>query len=226
MPLVALLLLLQETTAESRPLAIPPGPPIELDGKLGEAEWQGALRQELTGGGELFLRHDGKLVYLGLRGPKPGWTHVYLGGEDEVRVLHASAALGTATYQKDDLGAWQPTRAFPARDAWKLRSAELTPQMKVAREEHLIAERWVASNTSMGARECEFVLDRRLFSPSTRLALAYVSNPTAPSYWPARLADDCRKRELVTGTTPPDLAFAPETWERLEFTPAAAVPPK
>lgn len=216
----------QATPAESKPLLVPHGPPIELDGKLGETEWKGALRQELTGGGELLLRHDGKNVFLAVRSPKPGWTHVYLAFEDEVRVLHASAALGAAVYRKDDQDAWQPTQTFPTRDDWKLRSAELTPAMAVAREAHLVEERWVASNTTMGPRECEFILDRRLVSPKTRLAVAYASDPAAPSYWPARLADDCRKRELVTGTTPAGLTFAPETWERLELAPAAEPKPK
>jgi hypothetical protein len=216
---MALLALFQTAPDASKPLTVPHGPPIELDGKLGEAEWKIALRQELTGGGELFLRHDAKNVYLAVRAPAPGWTHVYLAAEAEVRVLHASAALGSALYRKDDLGQWQPTQPFPARDGWKLRSAEMTPEQVVARQTHLVEQRWVASNSTMGPRESEFILDRRLFTPETRIALAHVSNPHAPSIWPSGLADDCRKRELLVGTTPNNLSFAPESWERLEFAP-------
>ena len=89
-----LLPVVQETAPEPRPVLVPLGRSIELDGRLAPEEWQGAARHELAAGGELFLQHDERYLYLALRSPKPGLMHAYLFVEEEIRVHHASAALG------------------------------------------------------------------------------------------------------------------------------------
>ncbi len=205
-------------------LAVPVGPAIDLDGRIGAEEWQGALRQPLGVGGELFLRSDEHHLYLGLRGTEDGWSHVYLEDGEELVVRHASAALGSARYARDDLGLWQPLQAFPERGEWALRDPGLTPERRAERQAFLAREGWVASNNTMGKRECELVLARKGLGRRPRLAVVFVSDPAKPLAWPATLADACVQPALLAGTTPADLVFRPESWRRLELAPPA--PPK
>ena len=219
-------LVLQETPhADRKGLIVPSGPEIELDGRLGAEEWKGALRQPLGAQGELLLRRDEHNLYLGLRGPTQAWAHVYVTAGDTVVVRHASAALGTALYRRDEHGKWQPVQTFPERDAWALRDPALTPEMRAARQAFLAKEGWVASNNSMGKNECEVVLARRKLDEEVRVAVAFISNPAAPLVWPVSLADACVQPTLLMGTTPADLVFRPETWGLLELEPPA-VPDK
>lgn len=217
--LLATLALPQTMQPETRGLAVPSGPAIDLDGKLGAEEWQGALRQPLGTAGELFLRRDEHNLYLGLRGPSEGWTHVYVQDGDAILVRHASAALGTALYLRDELGKWQPAQPFPERDGWALRDPGLSPERRAERLEFLEREGWVASNNAMGKKECELVLARRALGEQVRLAVAFVSNPTKPQLWPAALADACALPALLAGTTPADLVFRPETWGLVDLVP-------
>jgi hypothetical protein len=89
------------TEASAAPVPVPHGRAIELGGKLAADEWQDAARHAFANGGELLLKHDGARVYVGVRGGQPGLVHLYLcaaADAAELRVHHASAALGTAIY--------------------------------------------------------------------------------------------------------------------------------
>ncbi len=211
-----------EKTPEKSELLVPSGPAVELDGKLGAEEWKGALAMPLGAGGELLLRHDERYLYVGVRGKGSGWAHLYLQDGDTVVVRHASAALGSAVYAKDELGKWQPTQAFPARDAWALRDSSLTPEARASRQAFLEREGWVASNNAMGKSEFEFILARKGLGEHPLLAVAFLSNPTQPLLFPARLADGCADARLLTGATPNDLDFQPGTWGHLSLAPEAS----
>lgn len=52
--------------------------------------------------------------------------------------------------------------------------------------------------------------------------VAYVGDPAKPLLWPAPLDDACTQRPLLIGTTPGDLVFRPERWERMKLLPPAA----
>ncbi len=199
---------------ETQPLQIPKMKAATIDGKLGEEEWKNALKQELVGGGELRLRHDGNFLYVGVHGIGHGWCHVYVTAGDTIFAHHASAALGTATYvQKGDL--WQPQQTF----VWELRERTFTPQAEAARAAYLKSNGWLANNMNMGTPGIiEFKITHRFLKGEfVRLAVAFASDPEAPQYWPQTLADDCRKRELISGSSPADLKFNRESWAKLEL---------
>lgn len=207
-----------EKPADAKDLTVPMGAAIDLDGKIGEDEWKAALRVPLEGGGALYLRHDAKYVYVGLRGERQGWAHVYVKRGDEVVVRHASASLGTAIYAKSDGGKWQPKKGFPtAGGEWALRETALTPEARTLREKFLAREGWVATNNNMGKTEIELALARNGLGEQPVLAFAYMSDPTKPLLFPPKLADGCTSAELLVGNTPRELAFAPDTWARLRF---------
>ncbi|MFN0241542.1 MAG: hypothetical protein ACKVWV_01490 [Planctomycetota bacterium] len=200
-------------------LAVPLGAAIDLDGKIGDEEWKGALRLPLEGGGALFVRHDAKNVYVGLRGERQGWAHVYVKRGDEVVVRHASASLGTAIYAKSEGGKWQPKQGFPAAGGeWALRETTLTPEVRALREKFLAREGWVATNNNMGKTEIELVLARKDLGERPVLAFAFVCDPTKPLLFPPTLSDGCTSAELLMGNTPSELDFRTDTWSRLRFT--------
>lgn len=198
----------------AQPVQVPKADAIMIDGKLGEEEWKAALKQDLIGGGELRLQHDGNFLFVGVHGTSHGWCHVYVAAGDTIFVHHASAALGTTTYlQKGE--SWQPQQKF----AWELRDRSFTPQAEAARAVYLKSKGWLANNMNMGTPGIiEFKIARKFLKGEiVRLAVVFASDPAAPQYWPETLTDDCRKRELVFGSSPADLKFNRESWANLEL---------
>ncbi len=196
------------------PLQVPKANAPAIDGKLDEGEWKNAFKQELVGGGELFLQHDGNFLCVGVHGTSHGWCHLYVTSGDTIFVHHASAALGTATYLlKGEL--WQPLQTF----VWELRERTFTPQAEAARAAYLKSKGWLANNMNTGTQGIiEFkIAPRFLKGEVVRLAVAFASDPASPQYWPQTLADDCRKRELIFGSSPADLKFNRESWAKLKF---------
>jgi len=201
-----------QTTAQ--PLQVPKANAVTIDGKVDKEEWKAALKQELIGGGELRLQHDGNFLYVGVHGISHGWCHVYVTDGDTIFVHHASAALGTTTYlQKGE--SWQPQKKF----VWELRERTFTPQAEAVRAAYLKSKGWLANNMNMGTPGIiEFKIARRFLKGEiVRLAVAFASDPAAPQYWPQTLTDDCRKRELISGSSPADLKFNRESWAKLEL---------
>lgn len=199
---------------EKTALRVPHANAVTIDGKLREEEWKAALKQTLVGGGELRLQHDGEFLYVGIQSSKPGWAHVYVIDNDTIFVHHASAALGTTTYRQTG-ESWQPRQKF----VWTLRDTSFTPKVEAERAAYLKAQGWLANNMNTGsAGTLEFKIARRFLKrESVHLAFVFASNPASPQYWPETLADDCRKRELVFGSSPPDLKFNRESWAKLEL---------
>lgn len=180
-----------------------------LDGTFSEGEWAGAYVGSLTGGGEVRLMHDGGYLYLGVRRREDLVVTVCLDRGDSVAVLHSSAALGSAVYQRGANG-WDLTRRF----SWSLRDSTTSTGARQEREAHLRREGWVATNAYVGARtDTEF----QLAMPAGRMRLAVVPMSVGENYeetawWPGRLADGCRARDLLSGDPPAQIHFAPETW--------------
>jgi hypothetical protein len=196
-------------------LRIPKGAAITLDGKLEDEEWKNAVTHELVGGGQVLLQHDGRHLFVGIKGVKEGWSHLYLTNGQDVFVLHASAALGATTYSRQSDGTWQPTQPFK----WELRDRSLSQQANAAREDYLQKHGWVATVARMRqATDPEFKVAARLWGGGKfRLAVIFISAPEAPQYWPKTLADDSLKRELLAGNTPAGLKFNSEVWASAEL---------
>lgn len=209
------LLLASQMVANSQTIPIPKGVPIVIDGNCSSEEWQEALRQELAGGGEIFLKHDDTHLYLCLRGAKPGWGHIYLTHDDTIHVLHASAALGTAIYRRGNSEVWQPVQGF----SWTMRDTTLSKEAQAARETFLESHGWVANTMMMGTPETlEFKIARKILNSDTfSCAALFASAPDSPQYWPQSLQDDCLAEDLVRGNTPAGLKFKRESWAKLKF---------
>ncbi len=194
----------------SQTIEVPKGSTITVDGKMNDDEWKDALTQDLKGGGQLKLKHDGEFLQIGLQGGKPGLSHVYLTDGKDIYVLHASAALGQAIYKKEG-EAWQPAQKFN----WGLRDQAANSE---GSSTFLKTNNWLASvpTPATTAREYKVAMkfrDGEIF----RMAAAFTNNPTSPQFFPQTLADDTLKPELLFGSEPPDLNFKTEQWVTLKL---------
>jgi len=165
----------------------------------------------LVNGGTVHLLHDAEFVYIGFHGPPNGWVHVYLADSDSVHVLHASAALGTATYTRQG-ALWSPVRGF----TWEVRGQDLTDALRAERRAFQNRERWVASTMAMGTPgEIEVRIERDWIQSSDAIAFVYATGPDVILYSPESLSDATIAPSLVRGDTPDSLQFTPDLWLRL-----------
>jgi hypothetical protein len=211
--LTTLLVLAGTGSAEVSAAKIPVGKPPTLDGSLAPEEWKDALRVGLTPEGEALLLQDEEALYVGLRVEPNCLPSLALSRGGKILVLHASASLGTAVYERSGEG-WKATRTF----AWRCRDGQTSGAEKAR---FLADEGWFATTIGVGRKgEAEFRIERRLLtgkSPALALVACRLRRgaPTA-CVWPQTLSDGTADQALLFGRTP-DLDFDPETWGRLDL---------
>jgi hypothetical protein len=187
--------------------------PPTIDGTMVPGEWDEAAVGTLTDGSELFLKHAGGYIYLGIRGSTPEMIvgNVFIKRGDEIKILHSSAALGTAIYQKSDEH-WQQTQEF----TWKCRDTSESDSAKAGREAFFSEEGWVSVNSRIGTpNELEYKIE--ITGETLQLAVNIIrsSDPNVKPSWPADLEDDVI---LPTpGGLPPTLVFSLDQWGWLIF---------
>lgn len=212
--LLQLLLLASTSRADTTPTSIPTGETPSIDGTLANGEWKEAVHVELAPEGEAWLLQDEEALYVGLKvGGNCIPSLALLQGDDTVLVLHASASLGTAAYERSG-GEWKATRGFE----WRCRSGRTSDE---DRQRFLADEGWYANTVEDGRKgEAEYRIDRRLLSGATpRLAVvACRLQPMPPTAcaWPPTVEDGTRDQELLFGNTP-NLELEPDTWAPLDL---------
>lgn len=213
LPLLIVLLALpifSQQTDETSTVDVPKASPITVDGKVNEDEWKDSLTLDLKGGGQIKFKHEGEFLLIGVKGGKPGLSHVYLNDGKDIYVLHASGALGQAIYKKEG-ESWQPAQKFN----WELRDQTANSE---GSSNYLKTNKWLASipSPSTTAREYKVAMkfrDGEVF----RLAATFTNNPTSPQFFSSALADDTLKRELLIGSEPRNLNFKKEQWAVLKL---------
>jgi hypothetical protein len=187
---------------------------ITLDGRIDKAEWKSASTREMEGGGNVHLMVRDRLLYVGIHGPSAGTAHVCVHDGKQVRLLHVSAAVGSATYDQGEVG-WRLLTPF----AWALRGGA-DAGAAVERAAYLQKEGWVGTVSRMGP-DREIVIDRSKFgSNRLRMAVAYVATPDnntlgAVSRWPDT-RDSCTEPKTVAGFLPPNAKFLVNDWAVVE----------
>jgi len=176
---------------------------VSVDGEFSPGEWDGALTTALANGGELQLLHDQGYLYLGIRSREMGFGSLCVADGDQVKILHSSAGLGTAIFERDEQG-WKRTQQF-AYCCWQANQGQLN--------RFLEREGWVAS---VGPRGIPEEMEYQIAIPDGALTLAvvYVDDFTFETalYWPANLDDDCLGLALAAEDPPQRLSFSPGTW--------------
>jgi len=199
--------------AEQVAVSVPPGNPPTIDGTLSAGEWEDAAIELLSDGSELLMMHADGYLYLGIRSTtREGFAaNIYVEDNDQVRILHAFAALGTAIYQQGT-DSWQQTRVFD----WKCRGSSNSEAAVAARAAYLQDERWVAGISLMGTpNELEYQIELTSTPRRIAVSLARSSSPDERVFWPATLDDDCIKP--TPGGMPPELHFSPVQWAEIDL---------
>ena len=185
-------------------------PPMQptpiLDGIHSPDEWSPGEEFELSDGSTLYYFKVGDWLFLGIQGASPGALggNIFLHQDNLVRILHISAALGTAEYIPEG-ESWSRIRDFD----WKHRSTGNGEAALAERQAYLEVEGWTAPNAWTGTPQ--HLETQILLQPGARIAVS-LFNSDLPErvVWPVGLQDD-------TSTTFPDglpevLIFAPESW--------------
>jgi hypothetical protein len=186
---------------------------IVVDGRLDEPQWAGAALHESKSGVQVRSVRDSATLFLGITAPVEGFSSVCLGAAGNVRVLHASAALGAVEYRPSGTSWSTSATGF----VYGMRDTSLTDAAAAARRAYLKEHGWVASTARMGGgRTQEFQIDLTRMPKDARLAVAYYGMQGQGSVlsWPDAMhtSDGCAAIELVRGFTPPTLTFDPGRW--------------
>jgi hypothetical protein len=194
-------------------IVVPGGSAPVPDGSMSPGEWDDAWRGELSDGGQILLMHSDEDLYLGLRTNSPDMfvTNIFILQDEQVAVLHSSAALGTAIFSQDGDG-WQQTKGFE----WRCRSTGDGTTAQAERESFLLNEGWLANNSMMGTPE-EVEYQLKISDHPIQLAVQIIPANALDVriYWPLGLADDIV--EPMPGGLSDTLNLDPTQWAVLEF---------
>ncbi len=166
-------------------------------------------------GSELLLMHSGDTLYLGIRSNDEGMIvgNVFLVLGDEITILHSSAALGTAVYQRQN-EIWEQSQAF----TWRCRASDQSERAQEEREAFLAEEGWLAANARMGTpNELEYRIDLSGETPHLAANFLQASAPDVKIPWPANLADDVIRP--TPGGLPQQMRFSTEGWAKITLSP-------
>ncbi len=186
-------------------------PPI-IDGTLSPGEWDTAVIETITDNSELLLMQDDDYLYLGIRSVTPEMigSNIFIEEGGLIRILHTSAALGTAVYQQGPNN-WQRTQDFD----WQCRNTGNSAAAQAERTVYLQENHWLAANSRMGApNELEYQIERNDTAPRIAISVFRSSSPNERAYWPPALNDDTIQPN--PGGLPENLDFSPEQWAILE----------
>ncbi len=204
-------------------LNIPQGRSITADGTEEAGEWNDALGIDFKGGDYIKVKHDGEHLFLSIKGEKLGICSVAIHAEDEIKILHASAGLITAVYEKSG-GHWEQTEEFRSERQEPLRRAK-TDADKMAMK--LAQYKWCANiQTRKGPADfdvqniTEYMISLDLLRNEMSTMSVVFSQRTAReplARAPRSLDDDCLMKSMVHGENIRTLDFMPDTWLRLKW---------
>jgi len=192
---------------------VPQGRPPAIDGTISPGEWDLAVIEAFADHSELLMMYSEDYLYVGIRANTADMivSNIYLAYNDEISILHASAALGTAIYQKQ-IDHWQQFQSF----SWCCRSTNLSETTQAELHTLLDEDHWLATNSKIGApNEIEYQI--AIEHETLQIAVNYikVSEPNTKIPWPSKLKDDCVRP--TPGGLPDQMHFSPDQWVTMVF---------
>ncbi len=190
---------------------VPLGSVPTLDGWLAGGEWADAHAIPLEGPSMLFLKHADGWLFLAFQAPAMGIPSPLIGREGEVRVLHASAALGTAVYTHDR-AMWSLSRGF----AWHCRITGFSASAVAERDRFLEREGWLGTIVGLGS-PAQFEFQIAWDGSPLRMMFLFLepADPLRLISWP--LDEDAVRglEPILTGPLPDAPALEPGQWALL-----------
>lgn len=192
------------TTAPSsipdRSIVVPQAEPASIDGVISPGEWDQAAPVTLSNGDIAYWQHEGATLYVALDGSELGAVNLVIATDEELWVLHSSAALGSLLFVPGD-SAWQQSHGY----TWCCRSAN----DDTARLELLENEGWQAN---IGYTGDVGVVEYHVEIPweFAAVALIYHTEDRDPVYWPTDLEPEAV--DQITNNRWSDPALDPHEW--------------
>ena len=193
-------------------VTVPTGISPNIDGSMSPGEWDGATVENFADGSELLLMYADDFLYLGIRSNTPEMigANIYIEDSGKIKILHTSAALGTAVYQQGG-DSWQRIEGFD----WQCRNSSHSAGAQAERANYLLENHWLSANSRMGEpNELEYQIEVTGASQRIAVSVFRSSTPDERAFWPLTLDDDCIKPN--PGGLPKELHFSPEQWAILE----------
>jgi hypothetical protein len=165
----------------------------------------------MIGGGDVTLRQGRDDLRVTVTGPRAGLASLCVGDESRVRILHASAAVGEATYERSG-ERWVLKSGFE----FKLRDTPKSAPSEADRTQYLSSLGWVANASRAGDPIRTFLV--RLSERVRFVGITFLTtgDPMAISHWPASMDDDCRAMKIAQGYLPDSAQFRPAGWHRIQ----------
>jgi hypothetical protein len=186
------------------------GPAPTLDGKISSEEWDQASVSLFEDGSELLMMHTVGSLYVAIRASEPRMIagNIYLLRGEEVSILHASAALGTAVFTPNQ-EVWELTQDFD----WRCRDAGFSDEAQARRADFQQQEGWLASNSRMGVfSELEYQIS--LSEQVSALAITVIQDRSVHPF-PASLRDD--SVQMFSGGLPLEMNFLFDSWAKIKL---------
>lgn len=180
---------------------VPFGKAADIDGKMPDEEWADAAVVKVGETATIRVKHDKTTLYLAhSKFPAGGFACLFVKSGDDVRILHASAQLGSALYRKK-ADAWNPA----AKDyAWKKADRMWKEEGWRASEGFAAGQEFAVSFKTLGLEGAE----------SATIALGYVhfeKREGKSLVWPDT-GDACADAKLLAGWNPEGLKFDFSKW--------------
>jgi|CXWL01.1.fsa_nt_gi hypothetical protein len=192
-------------------IEVPRGRAAALDGVIDSVEWSDAAQMTLGTSAHLYLKHDGKDLFIGIRVTGPLLAGLCLERGDTIKVLHASASLGLATYGPGGAAARTRLTDF----AWDVRDRGNVAATESNRTAWFEKANWIATTAAMGMSTREWRLRLADLPQPVRIGIAAFSPMGGGMLrWPATLNDDCTATSFAMGAAPETARFDPVQWAR------------
>ena len=192
------------TSPPDRVLSVANGEAPKIDGVVASGEWDGATSTMMTNGTPLRWMHADEALYVAVEGGDIGAVNLTLATDDEVWILHSSAALGSALYTREQ-SSWSLTHDFN----WCCRSTTDDASRRTLFDD----EGWQANigfAGDVGVVEYEVVLPW----VDGLAAVSYQTESGDPAYWPTDLSGTAEA--ALVGPWPEAEDFHVDEWYVLE----------
>ncbi len=197
---------------EAKSMTVPRGTAPVLDGTLSEGEWGDALRIPLNDQAHFLLKHADGFLFLGIQATTMGTGSLLLVVGEEVHVLHASAALGTAIYAREG-EVWDLRQDF----VWQCRTLGFSNYAQNERARFLGQNGWLGTIGYLGApTQSEY----QIAWGDEPLILLFLflegTDPLQLLSWPLTPEAASPYLTLITGPMPTEIRCSLSDWATLE----------
>lgn len=187
-------------SAPGRFVEVPASARPAIDGVLGSGEWDNAFQDTMSDGSSIYAILTGETLFAAVDTGGIGAVNLALATEEEIWILHSSAALGSARYVRGHPD-WVLAHGF----SWCCRSSTDDTERKV-----LLADEGWQANIGFEGDEgvVEFEVD--LTWQGSALAVSFVTGTGTEAFWPADLSPAAQ--EQLVGARQSGIDFLLDEW--------------